>query len=70
MIHYYYCTLPIGSDSCTSGDIRLTGGKSDREGDVQICRDGKWGYVCSDSWSIPDANVVCRQLGYSETCQF
>ena len=54
--------------NCTDGEIRLFGGSSRLEGRVEMCANRAWGTVCGQStWSRSEreANVVCRQLGYS-----
>ena len=52
---------------CNNGDIRLIGGSNRYEGRVEICWNETWGTVCDGLWSNVDAQVACRQLGYSSS---
>ena len=62
----YLCSVPdVKSSNCTTGDVRLQDGTIENEGRVEVCVNGVWGSVCDYGWSTIDANVVCKQLGYS-----
>lgn len=44
--------------------VQLIAGTSEREGLVLVYYGGQWGTICSDGWTVQDAAVVCRMLGY------
>ena len=69
IIIFFYFIL-FSASQCTQGDVRVVGGSGGYEGNVQICNEGKWGWVCHTYWSTPEAQVVCRQIGYSASCLF
>ena len=53
------------SSGCVTNSLRIVGGTNPLVGRVEICNANTWGTVCDDSWGAPDAQVACRQLGYS-----
>lgn len=44
-------------------NIRLSGGRLNGEGRVEVKYEEKWGTICGDGWSILEAMVVCKSLG-------
>ena len=52
---------------CCNGAVRLSGDSlANNEGRVEVCRFGEWKTVYDNNWSVNEARVVCRQLGYSD----
>ena len=41
-----------------------TTGSEQYLGRVEVYLRGQWGTICSEGWSIEDALVVCRMLGF------
>ena len=41
----------------------------DNEGKVEMCIDGIWMTTLASSWSYSNAQVVCRELRYNDTCK-
>ncbi|NXS21189.1 MARCO protein, partial [Mystacornis crossleyi] len=57
------CHRVCGADVGLSNFVRIVGG--DRKGRVEIFHKGSWGTICDDGWSIREAGVVCRMLGFN-----
>ena len=57
--------------NCEEGSVRLVDGiQGEFEGRVEVCLHGVWGSVCNTEWDVEDARVVCRELGYSDLCEY
>ena len=71
---YHYINSNVANttqyDNCTDGDVRLVGGNTNNEGNVQICYRNTWGSVCDDYWDSNDGNVLCNELGLQPYGEF
>ena len=65
--HYEDAGVDCLEANCTEGDVRLFGRVKKAAGYVEICLNGSWNGVCTESWFYQGARVVCKQLGYPYT---
>ena len=63
---YLLANVLITCNHLAGQTLRLADGYRNGEGRVEIFHDGYWGTVYDYNWDIKDAQVVCRQLGYSK----
>ncbi len=61
---YIYSSLIDTTINCLEGQLRLLG-PNPREGLLQICGPGRWVQFGGAGWSDSEAQVACRQMGYS-----
>uniref|UniRef100_A0A7S3LRY4 SRCR domain-containing protein n=1 Tax=Palpitomonas bilix TaxID=652834 RepID=A0A7S3LRY4_9EUKA len=63
-------TVALICDGCNDApspaepSVRLVGGKTACEGNVQVYYANRWGYVCGDYMSAATPDVICRQMGF------
>ncbi|CAG5124145.1 unnamed protein product, partial [Candidula unifasciata] len=55
----------VNNDPDVSYSSLRSSSKSMNSGTVQVYKGGKWGYVCENGWDLIDANVVCREIGFT-----
>ena len=68
VIHYVFYNsfaIHLYTGSCIDGTVRLSGSSVEIAGRVEICLEEIWTSLCDQSWDFKDAQVVCRELGYS-----
>ncbi|XP_042859805.1 antigen WC1.1-like [Penaeus japonicus] len=63
-------SFAVAQDVKDIEQLRLTGSGNPYEGNVQVESGGVWGHVCDDGFGFPEADVVCRQLGFEGALSF
>ena len=58
-------TTRIWNSNPYPGMIRLQGGDFVNQGRVEVYCNGQWGTICDNGFGSDDANIICKQLGYT-----
>ena len=68
MIDCFACSAAGSMSSCTEGSVTVTSDSSNSSLQlVEMCsNEGVWSPVCDHDWTLEDATVICRELGYRE----
>ncbi|XP_071446908.1 uncharacterized protein [Hetaerina americana] len=53
------------SSDAVGFSLRLVGGNVSHEGRIEVKAFGRWGVVCDDLFGLADADVVCKELGFT-----
>ncbi|XP_062507211.1 scavenger receptor cysteine-rich domain superfamily protein-like [Corticium candelabrum] len=56
--------------SITCSALRLVGGSTAAEGTIEILRNKTWWVICDDGFSLAEARVACKELGYPSVVKF
>ncbi|XP_077989453.1 scavenger receptor cysteine-rich domain-containing protein DMBT1-like [Glandiceps talaboti] len=64
--HGSYAVMVEAAKIQSTSQLRLSGGRNQLEGRLEIFHDGNWGTVCNDFWDMDAANVSCHQLNLGD----
>ena len=62
---YYTLIVCVYIAGCLEWKSRLVNGSTPNEGRLEICYNNNWRTICESQWTDANAEVACRQLGYS-----
>jgi len=65
--HHEDAGVECGSGPIPPSEIRIAGGSN--RGRLEVSYRGEWGTICDDHFGIEDANVACRQMGYTHATE-
>ena len=62
---FYDVTGSNQTGSCEEGSVTLSHGVNRSSVQlVEMCSEGVWSPVCDHNWTVADASVACKELGY------